>query len=212
MEYDFRKSSVSSYDSNASSFNRPSPSSAAAHPSLYPKVAGASHSGSNHPPYHNAPSPPPSASMMGIRVSVKPQYRITPPPTLLPQMGEVPRSNFHFDFGYERNVIAESMKEKQNWSRFLASENIPQRTPESSSNGPAIDPVVSKYLASGLTREAVTLAVANFGDNPIKVKEFAKGFSLLREMGFSPNPIAEALIMYDNDADKALAHFLNNTS
>ena len=31
------------------------------------------------------------------------------------------------------------------------------------------DPVVSKYIASGLSREVVTVAVANYGDNPTKV-------------------------------------------
>ena len=37
----------------------------------------------------------------------------------------------------------------------------------------AADPVVSKYIASGLNREAVPLAVANFGDNPTKVFSFS---------------------------------------
>lgn len=35
--------------------------------------------------------------------------------------------------------------------------------------GSNADPVVSKYIASGLNREAVPLAVANYGDNPTKV-------------------------------------------
>lgn len=35
--------------------------------------------------------------------------------------------------------------------------------------GPVADPVVSKYISSGLSREAVPLAVANYGDNPTKV-------------------------------------------
>lgn len=32
-----------------------------------------------------------------------------------------------------------------------------------------VDPVVMKYAASGLNREAVNIAVANYGDNPTKV-------------------------------------------
>lgn len=32
-----------------------------------------------------------------------------------------------------------------------------------------VDPVVMKYSASGLNREAVNIAVANYGDNPTKV-------------------------------------------
>lgn len=35
--------------------------------------------------------------------------------------------------------------------------------------GAAVDPVMSKYVASGLNQEAVSLAVVNFGDNPKKV-------------------------------------------
>ncbi|TQD94636.1 hypothetical protein C1H46_019881, partial [Malus baccata] len=97
------------------------------------------------------------AAGLGIRVTIKPEYRITPP-------------------------------------------------------GSGADPVVSKYIASGLSREAVLLAVANYGDNPTKVREFVNAFTLLREMGFSPNAVAEALMMYDNDTDKALAHFLNSSS
>lgn len=33
-----------------------------------------------------------------------------------------------------------------------------------------VDPLVMKYTASGLNREAVNIAVANFGDNPTKVR------------------------------------------
>lgn len=32
------------------------------------------------------------------------------------------------------------------------------------------DPIVDKYVASGLRREAVSLAVLNYGDNPVKVR------------------------------------------
>ena len=35
-----------------------------------------------------------------------------------------------------------------------------------------VDPLVMKYTASGLNREAVNIAVANYGDNPTKVRFF----------------------------------------
>lgn len=35
--------------------------------------------------------------------------------------------------------------------------------------GATPEPIVSKYVASGLNREAVPVAVANYGDNPAKV-------------------------------------------
>ncbi|KAF5180861.1 Delta-1-pyrroline-5-carboxylate synthase, partial [Thalictrum thalictroides] len=74
---------------------------------------------------------------MGIRVTVKPEYRINPPPQLSPLVGEIPRSTFQFDFDFERK-------------------------------GPVRDPVVSEHIVPGLIREAVPLAVANYGDNPSK--------------------------------------------
>ncbi|CAA0812965.1 Ubiquitin-associated/translation elongation factor EF1B protein [Striga hermonthica] len=228
MEYDFRKRTGGSspYDSDIPSFSRPPPAAApssapASHspygqsPSLYPKIGGAgAHSSAAHirtPPFHHAP-PAPSSSGVGIRVSIKPEYRITPPPALLPQLGEIPRSNFHFDFDFERNVLAEAVKDNPNWSRLGVEYGPPKAAEPTASYGSATDPILNKYIAAGLSREAVPLAVANYGDNPTKVKEFANGFTLLREMGFSSNNVAEALITYDNDTDKALAHFLNSPS
>ncbi|TYK05974.1 uncharacterized protein E5676_scaffold376G00700 [Cucumis melo var. makuwa] len=169
MAYDFRNNSGHydshpMYASTASSTPSPSP-----HPmysqSMYPRIG------------QQAPSSTPPVARLGIRVTIKPEYRITPPPQLSPQVGDIPRSNFHFDFEFEKK-------------------------------GSIGDPTVSKYVASGLNREAVSFAVANYGDNPTKVQEFVKGYTLLREMGFSSIKVVEALLMYDNDTDKAVAHFL----
>ncbi|XP_042038787.1 uncharacterized protein LOC121784657 [Salvia splendens] len=218
MEYDFRKRNPPQYDSNTPPYGR-APSSS--HPAyaqqslLYPKIGSADpHSAAQHvrnPPFHHAP-PPPSNSGIGIRVAIKPEYRITPPPPLLPHLGEIPRSNFYFDFDFERNVLTEAVKENLNWARLGIDNSLPKATQPTPSYGAAADPVVSKYIAAGLSREAVPLAVANYGDNPSKVKEFANGFTLLREMGFPSNNVAEALIMYDNDTDKALAQLINAPS
>ncbi|OAY48399.1 hypothetical protein MANES_06G156000v8 [Manihot esculenta] len=162
--------------------------------------------------YHQTSAPSPSSSGLGIRVALKPEYRITPLPQLSPQLGDIPRSNFQFDFEFERKVLAEAEKETPSWSK-LGLESLPSKTTESTSSlGPTVDPVVSRYVASGLNREAVSLAVANYGDNPTKVQAFVNGYTLLREMGFSSNKVTEALLMYDNDTDKALAHFLNSSS
>lgn len=157
-------------------------------------------------------SAPSSSPGLGIRVVIKPEFRISPPPQLSPQVGEIPRSTFQFDFDLEKKILAEAEKDSQNWSR-LGLENLPSKALESTpSMGSTADPVVSKYIASGLSREAVPLAVANYGDNETKVREFTNGYTLLREMGFSSSNVAEALVMYDNDTDKALAHFLNSSS
>ncbi|KAJ8753036.1 hypothetical protein K2173_011804 [Erythroxylum novogranatense] len=223
MEYDFRNRTSSSYDAQIPPFRpAPSPPTPSSHPmygqSLYPKVGQSGPSvgsslGRHQPSVHQTSAPFSSSSGLGIRVTLKPEYRITPPPQLAPLIGDIPRSNFQFDFDLERKILAEAQKENPNWSR-LGLENLPSKPPteSTSSLGSVPDPVVSKYVACGLDRQAVPIAVANYGDNPTKVREFANAFTLLREMGFSSNNVAEVLLMCDNDTDKALAHFLNNSS
>lgn len=44
-------------------------------------------------------------------------------------MGDIPRSNFQFDFDFERKVLAELEKESPDWSR-LGLENLPSRSSE----------------------------------------------------------------------------------
>ncbi|KAL1813761.1 hypothetical protein ACET3Z_023826 [Daucus carota] len=217
MDYDFRNKAGGSQ----LPMHRPATSSSAASPGHHPMYGYPSigqqtpgYSFAPPPPHgrHHPPTNPPSSSPgTGIRVVLKPEYRINPPPQLSPQIGDIPRSNFQFDFDFERKVLAEAEKEKPDWSK-LVHENVPPRPAEIPSQGSPTDHVVRKYIASGLNREAVPLAVANFGDDPIKVREFANGYTLLREMGFSSNSVAEALLMYDNDTDKAVAHFLNGSS
>ncbi|KAG0484562.1 hypothetical protein HPP92_008641 [Vanilla planifolia] len=149
---------------------------------------------------------------LGIRVAIKPEYRLNPPPQLAPQMAEIARCTFQFDFDFERRILAEAEKGSQNWSN-IASESLPSKaaSPTISVNSTG-DPLVDKYVAEGLPREATSLGVLNYGDNPVKVREFIKGYNLLREMGFASKNVAEALGMYDNDTDKAIAHFLNSSS
>ncbi|XP_022157119.1 uncharacterized protein LOC111023918 isoform X2 [Momordica charantia] len=224
MAYDYRNK-PGHYDSHPPMYGPPASASPSPslHPmyghsmSLYPRIGQQGHSPA--PPvarissHHHSSSPsPPSSSGLGIGVTIKPEYRITPPPQLSPQIRDIPRSNFQFDFEFEKKVLAEAEKETQNWSRF-GLDNLPAKPGEPTSTmGSLGDPVASKYIASGLNREAVRFAVANYGDNPTKVQEFAKGYTLLREMGFSSNKVVEALLMYDNDTDKAVAHFLSGTS
>ncbi|KAL8095801.1 uncharacterized protein LOC141693036 isoform X2 [Apium graveolens] len=211
MDYDFRN--------KTGPMHRPATSTPATssghHPMYgYPSIGQqpTGYSFAPPPPGRHHPTPPSSSPGTGIRVMLKPEYRITPPPQLSPQIGDIPRSNFQFDFDFERKVLAEAEKERPDWSK-LVHENPPPRPAEiPPSQGSTTDHVVRKYITSGLSREAVPLAVANFGDDPIKVREFSNGYTLLREMGFSSNSVAEALLMYDNDTDKAVAHFLNGSS
>ncbi|KAI3749076.1 hypothetical protein L6452_12638 [Arctium lappa] len=218
MDYDFRNRLNPPYNSQSSMYNRPTPSSSSSpmnHPmygpaSLYPKVGqSGGHSVVPPPARNNTTS---SSSGMGIRVTLKPEFRITPPPQMSPHIGEIPRSTFLFDFELERKILAEAEKENPNWSK-LGLENHPHKTakPISRANSSSVDPVVGKYIATGLSREAVPIAVAKYGDNPTKVREFVHGYSVLREMGFEANSIAEALFSHDNDKEAA-AHFLSSSS
>ncbi|KAF2312197.1 hypothetical protein P3X46_030501 [Hevea brasiliensis] len=221
MDYDFRNRAASPYDKQIPIYRASSSSSApSSHPmygqSLYPRIGQQGHTAvppaGRHSSYHQTSAPSHSSSGLGIRVAVKPEYRITPPPQLSPQVGDIPRSSFHFDFELERKILAEAEKESLNWSKF-GLENLPSKTTESTSSlGSAVDPVVRKYISSGLNCEAVPHAVANYGDNPTKVQEFVNGYNLLREMGFETSNVVEALLMYDNDTQKALARFLNTSS
>ncbi|RWR80250.1 Ubiquitin-associated 1 [Cinnamomum micranthum f. kanehirae] len=211
MDYDYRNRAAPPYESHAPVYNRPATGHGS---SFYPKIG---QSGQPMPPPSAArssslhPNHSPPSLGLGIRVAIKPDYRITPPPQLAPLVGDIPRSTFEFNFDFERKILAEAEKERQNWNR-IAMESPSSKTTESTSLGSSGDPVVNKYVASGLGREAVILAVANYGDNPAKVREFVNAYNLLREMGFSSKNVAEVLAMYDNDTDKALAHFLNSSS
>ncbi|CAN6860964.1 unnamed protein product [Brassica oleracea] len=224
MDYDYRNKSGPSYARPMYGPPSISPSPPSTHPMYgYPNIG--QQSGHGHqffpPPERNQsfqhnPSPPlfsSSLAGLGIKVTLKPEYRITPPPQLLPRAGDIPRSGFQFDFGLERAVLAEAEKDNPDWSKFGSDipppSNFPQPPPVPSMG---VDPLVMKYTASGLNREAVNIAVANYGDNPTKVQEFANGFAAMREMGFPTNAVAEALFMFDNDTDKALSHLLHGSS
>ncbi|KAM7272455.1 hypothetical protein ACFE04_027118 [Oxalis oulophora] len=188
-------------------------------PITYPTVSNQTGHTVIPPVYQHDQQTTSASSALGIR-----------PDQLLPQMSEITRSDFQFDFEFERTLLAEIEKDGQYWTKLQPTE--PRST------GPPVDPVVAKYIASGLSPEAVPLAVAQYGDNPTKiidhedharflgplpyrsypfcnligVKEFANGFALLQEMGFPSDNAADALLMYDNDTDKAVAYFLHSSS
>lgn len=52
-------------------------------------------------------------------------------------MGDIPRSNFQFDFEVERKIFAEAEKDIPNWSR-LGLENLPSRAMGSASPSPSV--------------------------------------------------------------------------
>uniref|UniRef100_A0ACD5X184 Uncharacterized protein n=1 Tax=Avena sativa TaxID=4498 RepID=A0ACD5X184_AVESA len=147
--------------------------------SLYPRVGQPSHGAATAlqrgAPYHHvtaspsspaspalAPSSSSSSTSTGIQVVIKPEYRITPPPQLAPQMVEVPRSTFNFHFEYERKILAEAEKENPNWSKFVVERQVPppQQQPQpprgprhtsTTSMAAPIDPLVEKYLHGAWT-------------------------------------------------------------
>lgn len=140
MDYDYRTRSGSPYDSHV---YRPATSSApSSHPmygppsssSMYPRVGQQGQTAAPPPyahsgrplPHHQTTTPSSSSSSgLGIRVTIKPEYRITPPPTFSFQVGDIPRSSFQFDFDFERKVLAELEKETQNWAK-LGLETLPK--------------------------------------------------------------------------------------
>ncbi|KAL3684750.1 hypothetical protein R1sor_002772 [Riccia sorocarpa] len=218
MDFDYRKGGLSTagrqqtvnYDNSRSSsmfgprFDRSGTVPAPQSQPYYPRIAQPV-----GPPVNRPPPPIPSNSSSsnlpttGIRVAIKPEYRVGPAVQLiLPQNAEVPRSLFNFDFELERRILAEAEREAQGWDPAKANGDS-NFTP-----GMAEDPIVNKYLAMGLHKEAVVMAVAIYGDVQNKVLEFVPAYNLLREMGFPAVAVAGALAMYDNDRERALAHFV----
>ncbi|TVU12449.1 hypothetical protein EJB05_46097 [Eragrostis curvula] len=235
MDYDFRGRSGSG------SYGAPPGGASGGGPALYPRVGQPTHGGGGStaspraPPYNHGPtgSSAPiatplaptssSSSRVGINVMIKPEYRITPPPQLAPHMADIPRSTFNFDFEYERKILAEAEKENPNWSKFVVERQAPppvtpQTVPQQTRPASSGDPVVDKYVAMGLGREAVSFAVLNFGDNPMKacpfllVKEFVKSYNILHEMGFTSPNVPELLAIHDNDPDKVIQRLLSSPS
>ncbi|XP_031487427.1 uncharacterized protein LOC116255669 [Nymphaea colorata] len=205
MDYDFHKNGPP-YDAY-----RATATGGYAAQSFYPRIGQHNDPLIGRAPPTPIPAPSTTPSGLGIRVAIKPEYRIAPPPALSPQMAQIPRSKFQFDFDFERKILAEAEKDSQNWSSIILENGPPSRTTETSSLDSSIpqDPLASKFVALGLSPEAVTLAVKTYGDNPTKVREFVLSYNRLREMGFAANTVAEVLAKYDNDMEKAVAHFLN---
>ncbi|KAF8698174.1 hypothetical protein HU200_035691 [Digitaria exilis] len=231
MEYDFRGRQGSG------SYGGPPPGSAPGGSSLYPRVGQPSHGGGGGgaaaasprvAPYHHgpgggsgssapivtplAPTSSAASSKVGIQVAIKPEFRISPPPQLPPQMVEIPRSTFNFDFEYEKRILAEAEKENPSWSKFVVERQAPPPVPQQPRPASSGDPVVDKYVAMGLGREAVSFAVLNYGDNPAKVKEFVRSYNILHEMGFTSSNVPELLAIHDNDPDKVIQRLLSSPS
>ncbi|KAJ7569315.1 hypothetical protein O6H91_01G072400 [Diphasiastrum complanatum] len=210
MDYDFRKGTQlrpqSGYDLQRSMYvQRTDRQGGPNSPSFYPRVAQPV-----GPPMHRPPPPVPGpASGTGIKVAIKPEYQVAPPVQLSPLKGEVPRSLFQFDFDLERRIIAEAERERHGWTRGSFDNSRPSDGGDSSvTSGIVEDPVVHKYVSKGLNKEAVVMALATYGDVQNKVVEFCPAYNLLREMGFPSDAVAGALAMYDNDKERALAHFV----
>eukprot|EP00850_Spirogloea_muscicola_P018184 SM000164S02246 [mRNA] locus=s164:66662:72058:- [translate_table: standard] len=177
--------------------------------SFYPRIA--------QPVGTPTRTPPPvplaaSASGSGIRVAIKPEYRVAPAVQLSPHFGDVPRSTFQPDFTLERQILADVEQQERDGgigaaSGWHAADGglAPGYSNGSVAGGFADDPVVNKYAAMGLRMEAVVLAVATYGDVQNKVVDFCSAYGQLTEMGFSSEAVAGALAMYDNDRERALA-------
>ncbi|CAM6042699.1 unnamed protein product [Sphagnum compactum] len=215
MEYDYRKgggqsrsqSSSSGYD--AARYNRLQSNNSSS--SLYPRIAQPVGPSVNRPP------PPPtiatsssSSSGTGIKVTIKPIYRVAPPVQLLPQGGEVPRSLFQFDFDLERCILAEaeSPGQQPSYSRIRA-DHSRLANGASASLAEVDDPAGGKYIAMGLNKEAVVMAIRTLGDVQNKVLDFCPSYDRLREMGFQPDAVAAALVKSDIDFEQSLAHLVS---
>ncbi|CAK9185097.1 unnamed protein product [Ilex paraguariensis] len=108
MDYDFRNIAGLPYDPQVPMYRTtttPSSSSSSSHPmygpsSLYPKISGHSvNPPAARPPSFHPTSSPSSSSGTGIRVALKPEYRITPPALLVLDWFQWPAHLMHIAAG-----------------------------------------------------------------------------------------------------------------
>lgn len=194
-DYGPRRSTYHSYDTHRPAVGMPYERSDASIAPSYPPSVGPS----------RPPPPVPHSSGVGIRVALKREYQIAPPPQLLPLTGDIPHSTFQFNFDLEKRILTEAEKEIKAWNRIISTSGRELKGKESNL---AQDPVVRKYTVTGFDKEAVVLALAAFGDVQNKVADFVMSYNLLCEMGFPSDDVARALVMYDNDKERALQHFV----
>nr|CAB3467092.1 unnamed protein product [Digitaria exilis] len=232
MEYDFRGRQGSG------SYGGPPPGSAPGGSSLYPRVGQPSHGGGGGgaaaasprvAPYHHgpgggsgssapivtplAPTSSAASSKVGIQVAIKPEFRISPPPQLPPQMVEIPRSTFNFDFEYEKRILAEAEKENPSWSKFVVERQAPPPVPQQASY---IVPSTPFYWINKVLPKLVSFALPPFlcfvDVIDGMVKEFVRSYNILHEMGFTSSNVPELLAIHDNDPDKVIQRLLSSPS
>nr|XP_018679993.1 PREDICTED: uncharacterized protein LOC108952522 [Musa acuminata subsp. malaccensis] len=88
------------------------------------------------------------------------------------------------DFRYRPPVMHRSDAAAQP-DREVSNLHPSSPAPPLSSSGISRRSSIDSHVASGLGPEAVSLAVLNYGDNPVKARDFVKGYSIRHEMGFS---------------------------
>eukprot|EP00271_Cylindrocystis_brebissonii_P009754 TRINITY_DN2495_c0_g1_i1.p1 TRINITY_DN2495_c0_g1~~TRINITY_DN2495_c0_g1_i1.p1 ORF type:complete len:258 (+),score=81.94 TRINITY_DN2495_c0_g1_i1:173-946(+) len=135
----------------------------------------------------------------------------------LEQLGQFSREggdNGGAQSGEQRQPLARSSQPTQQQQQPLPPSQQQQQQQQQVPNGTlsfaeeATPPVLSKYLARGMPREAVTIALANYGDNEGKIVDFCNSYERLREMGFPPEAVAEALTLCDNNPERAVVHLM----
>lgn len=138
---------------------------------------------------------------MGVRVTIRPAYRVAPPVQLAPVPPDVAPSVVQLDFDLERSILRGANHDRHSESaavRPVQTVSSPPRTVDP-------NPSTARYRAMGLGGESLTLAMATYGDVQEKVVAFCPAYDMLREMGFAPEAVAGALAANGNDPERALA-------
>eukprot|EP00898_Chlorokybus_atmophyticus_P005098 jgi/Chlat1/558/Chrsp103S01133 len=162
----------------------------------------------------------------GVRVVMKPEYRMTITPDVRGDASQLGRSpSFRqpaslpvFDFDLERRVVAAAEALRDSTADIEGTHG--QAGPAAVEGAEAMaqmpvtphvseqERVIAKYAQHGFRRQEVILALLAYGDNFEKVLSFCRHFNAIKEMGFSSPAVAGALMLYGEDRDAAITHLL----
>mmetsp|Transcript_9362 Transcript_9362/g.34345 ORF Transcript_9362/g.34345 Transcript_9362/m.34345 type:complete len:192 (-) Transcript_9362:1442-2017(-) len=131
-----------------------------------------------------------------VRVNILEACRVSAPPSVgetskgIPPNATAAAEGAPVDFELERRVAREGHKAAT--------------ADGSREGGSGDDKRVEGFCSMGLDREAVMLGVACVGEDDDKVLEFVGAYSKLKDMGFPPEDICGALLLYENDQAQAV--------
>mmetsp|Transcript_41582 Transcript_41582/g.107669 ORF Transcript_41582/g.107669 Transcript_41582/m.107669 type:complete len:193 (-) Transcript_41582:361-939(-) len=160
---------------------------------------------------HAPLSPTHGGAETRVRVEIAEEYRIDPPVPLSSIEAVPASSNFQFDFAYEHRVVRRGGGNRSEDESSLV-DQLGEELGRSSAPEDPLQKMLAQYKQMGYTEEAVSMAAGMYGvdtDKQETVIEFCSNYQRMKEMGFSPEAIAGALVINTNDARAATEQLMS---